>query len=543
MTAIIKQFSRPVIEGAGLQPATPSRRQLLVLLCVSVPSFMINLDANIVAVSLPSIGRTLNADFAATEWVISAYTLAFASLLLPAGALADRFGRKRLLLVGLALFTAASILCGAAPTIVLLNAGRAIQGAGAALLLSAALATLADAFRGHERAAAFAFWGTVIGVAMTIGPIVGGVITHRFGWPWAFYVNVPVGLAMFGLSSQTIRESRDPEAQSVDLGGAVVFAATLFCLTLALISVNQRGWNSLVVLNELFGAFFLGVLFVWVEHRQTRPMLDFSYFRQSTFVGANVANLAYAATLLPMLTFLPLYFQSAFAKEPEVAGLMMLPMVAPLVLVPRLVVRFLAHRFSGRGLLTLGLALATLGLIELGLVADQIQFSLIVAGMLVAGSGAGILNAEAARVAMTAIPHERAGMAAGIGGTVRFAGLVVGFAALGAILYSTVASNVAMLMPDLSNTDRAALIHGLMSGGIAEPHSLGESWDQVRLTSIGHGYRALFFSAAAVAVAAAVACWRLVQASETPMLRVTPHRIVHQDSHLQRSRTPSSTPH
>src|SRR5258705_11260832 len=133
-------FFRLVFGTPALPSARTSRRQLLVLLCVSVPSFMINLDANIVAVSLPSIGRTLNADFAATEWVISAYTLAFASLLLPAGALADRFGRKRLLLVGLALFTAASILCGAAPTIVLLNAGRAIQGAGAALLLRAALA-------------------------------------------------------------------------------------------------------------------------------------------------------------------------------------------------------------------------------------------------------------------------------------------------------------------------------------------------------------------------------------------------------------------
>src|SRR5260370_12570719 len=250
-----------------------NHRQLLVLLWVPVPSFMINLDANIVAVSLPSIARTLNADFAATEWVISAYTLAFASLLLPAGALADRFGRKRVLLVGLAQFTAASLLCGAAPSMALLNVGRAIQGAGAALLLSAALATLADAFRGHERAAAFAFWATVIGVAMTVGPVVGGVITHRFGWPWVFYVNVPIGLATFALTVRTVRESRDPEAGRADLGGALLFAATLSCLTLALTAVSHRSWHSPVGVNELIAASILGVLFVCVQQRRTRPML------------------------------------------------------------------------------------------------------------------------------------------------------------------------------------------------------------------------------------------------------------------------------
>jgi MFS family permease len=259
---------------------------------------MIDLDANIVAVSLTSIARNLNADFAATEWVISAYTLAFASAA-AAGWRASGSLRTQTIAVGrIDALTAASIRCGAAPTIVMLNVARAIQGAGAALLLSAALATLADAFRGHERSAAFAFWGTVIGVAMTIGPIVGGVITHRFGWPRAFCVNVPVGVVMFGLTVRAVRESRDPEAQSVDLGGALLFTVTLFCVTLALISVNHRGWHSPVVLNGLFGAFLLGVLFVWVEQRQTRPLLDFSYFRQSTLVGANVANLAYAATLL-----------------------------------------------------------------------------------------------------------------------------------------------------------------------------------------------------------------------------------------------------
>ncbi len=161
-----------------LPSALARRRAMLVLLCVSAPSFMLQLDANIVAVSLPSISESLKANFAGIEWVVTAYTLCFASLLLPAGALADRFGRKRVLMIGLVLFTAASFFCGAAPDLTTLIAARAVQGAGAAMQLSAALATLSSFFKGDERARAFAFWGTVVGIGIAMGPIVGGAITQ-----------------------------------------------------------------------------------------------------------------------------------------------------------------------------------------------------------------------------------------------------------------------------------------------------------------------------------------------------------------------------
>jgi len=202
------------------------QNRLLVLLCVSVPSFMINLDANIVAVSLSSIARSLHADFAAIEWVISAYTLAFATLVMPAGALADRFGRKRMLVLGLAIFTLASGICGAATSTTLLNYARALQGVGAALQLSAALAILAHGFQGRERASAFAFWGSVIGVAIMLGPVAGGLITQLFGWQWAFYVNLPVGAAMIALTLYAVKESKDPHAMRVDIAGVLTFTAT-----------------------------------------------------------------------------------------------------------------------------------------------------------------------------------------------------------------------------------------------------------------------------------------------------------------------------
>src|SRR6201991_4578726 len=210
-------------------PVSRSRSQaLLVLICTSVPCFMIQFDANIVSVSLPAIGHSLGASFAGIEWVITAYMLSFASLLMPAGALADRFGRKRLLGTRLMLFTFASLLCGSAWNLPMLIAARALQGAGAAMQLSAALATLSHAFHGEARARAFSFWGSVVGIGMACGPVAGGLITQFFGWEWAFYINLPIGIAMIALIVRIIETSRDPDAVRLDLPGVACFSGALF---------------------------------------------------------------------------------------------------------------------------------------------------------------------------------------------------------------------------------------------------------------------------------------------------------------------------
>ena len=192
-----------------------SGRRARVLLCASGVSFMIMLDSNIVAVSLPSIARDLNATFADIEWVVSAYVLTFAAFLMPSGALADRFGRRRMVIVGLAIFTLASLLCGLAPSAPFLNAARALQGVGAAIELSAALAVLGHEFQGAERAKAFGFWGTVVGVAVAVGPLVGGLITSTLGWRWAFLVNIPIGAALIWLAIDAVSEfSRSGRAET-----------------------------------------------------------------------------------------------------------------------------------------------------------------------------------------------------------------------------------------------------------------------------------------------------------------------------------------
>src|SRR3984893_5811990 len=292
-------------------------RAMLVLICVSAPSFMLQLDSNIVAVSLPSISESLKANFAGIEWVVTAYTLSFASLLLPAGALADRFGRKRVLMTGLVIFTVASFFCGAAPDLATLVTARAFQGIGAALQLSAALATLSSFFKGDERARAFAFWGTVVGVGITLGPIVGGLITQTFGWQWAFYINLPIGAVSIATIAAVIDESRDPGAVRFDLPGVLTFSAFLFLTTLGLISGNHDGWTSPHILIEGVGAVIFFLLFIVVEKLQARPMVDFSFFRRPTYLGANIAQFAFAAGLLTMLTFMPIYFQHALGLSPR----------------------------------------------------------------------------------------------------------------------------------------------------------------------------------------------------------------------------------
>lgn len=503
-------------------------RKLLLLLCVSVPSFMINLDANIVAVSLSSIARSLHADFASIEWVISAYTLAFASLLMPAGALADRFGRKRILVSGLAIFTVASFFCGAAPSSAILNIARAVQGVGAALLLSAALAVLSHGFHGKERAKAFAFWGSVIGIAVMLGPVAGGLITQALGWQWAFYVNLPIGAVMIALTLFVVDESKDPAASRIDLMGVVLFSGFLGLLTWALISGNREGWGSDLVLWRAGIALLLFICFLVVELRTSRPMVDLSYFAKRTFLGANIAGVTYPVTFLTMLTYLPFFFQSALHQTPLVAGLMMLPLAAPLFVVPRVVSAYLDHRLSGRALLSIGLGLVAVGLILTSVEISQLSYLQVLVPMFVASVGAGILNGQIARVSMTVIPVERAGMASGVAGTVRFSGLVLGFAALGAVLFNRVERDVATLFPTAARQDQAMVTRLIANGNFSGAAQVlgGQHVDvTILVTSFAHGYQMLMSVAAVMALVAAALSWWLIDAEET-----APHAAVAQSA-------------
>ncbi|CAG9248292.1 MFS transporter [Paraburkholderia caribensis] len=504
-------------------------RRFLTLLCVSIPSFMINLDANIVSVSLPSIAQTLHADFGAIEWVISAYTLAFASLVMPAGALADRFGRKRLLVVGLAVFTLASLICGAASSVTLLNWARAVQGTGAALQLSAALALLSNEFQGKHRAKAFAFWGSIIGIGIMLGPVAGGVITQILGWQWAFYVNLPIGAAMIALTVFTVTESRDPEANRIDVVGVVTLASFLGLATYALISGNHAGWSSQPVLTSAFCAAAALVAFIVVERIQERPMMDFTYFIRPTYLGANIAAVAYAATFLTMLTYLPFFFQNGLAFGPMKAGALMLPLAAALFVVPRLVTAYVEHRVSGRLLLVVGLILVGSGLLIASTQVGTMSYLRVAVPMMLASIGAGILNGQVVKVGMTVIPADRAGMASGVSGTMRFSGIVIGFAALGAVFFQGITSGVSHAIPFVGGDLLRVISRAIGSGDMTVAATLLEKQGidgSVAREIVGAGLHEVMKYASMTAFVAAIASHWLISPAETEPLGTKETQVI-----------------
>lgn len=488
---------------------------------------MIMLDSNIVAVSLPAIARDLNAAFSDIEWVVSAYILTFAAMLMPAGALADRYGRRRMLIGGLAVFTLASLLCGLAPGALVLNAARALQGVGAAIQLSSALAVLGHTFRGPERAKAFGFWGTVIGVAVAIGPPVGGVITSAFGWRWAFLLNVPVGIFLVSLAVTSVDESDDPDAGNLDIWGMTLFGTGLFSLIWALIDANVDGWSERATVLKLCAAALLLLLFVVAERLQKRPMVDFSLFRNRTFLGSSFAMLGFASAAQVMMTYLPLYLQNVFGLSPALAGAGMMPFALPLFFFPRIAAA-LAGKLSGRILLTAGLAFVATGNLATGLiVALHLPYAFVAAGMLLTGCGAGILNGETAKVSMSVIPPERGGMASGISGTLRFVGLVMGITGLGAVLGSEThrhfvsMASAASLSP-VPGVTVDVVVSRILSGDImaAISNITGgvEAAMRVCRLSFAMGFTTVLFAAAAIAAVSAFLTFLLVSALETSLL-------------------------
>jgi EmrB/QacA subfamily drug resistance transporter len=409
-----------------------------VLLTAATGCAMTVLDTNVVGIVLPAIARDYGARFADIEWVVSSYVLCFAALLLPAGTIADRFGRRRVFLGGIAFFAAASLLCGLAGSAAALCAARALQGAGAAFLLAPALAIIGHAFHGEaERGRAWAIWGGVMGLTMALSPIIGGLIATAFGWRWAFFINLPI-CALLGLAVvTTIAESRDPEAGAPDPAGILLFATAMFGLTFGLIQGQDRGWTSLPALAG-FGAGLCAIAaFLAVERAQSRPMLDLALFRLPRFVAAVLAMFAYAACAQVMASLLPQFLQNGGGRDPLEAGFAMLPFALAMLVFPQLGRRLGQGMAPGR-MLVIGLGIVAAGNAVTALGAQLGVAALTAAGMLVLGAGGGLLNGETQKAIMGAIPRARSGMGSGISTTARFSGILLGFALLSGILSTVI---------------------------------------------------------------------------------------------------------
>ena len=358
------------------------------LTAVCVATFMLLIDITIVNVALPDIAKALHSSFTDLQWVIDAYALSLAALLLTWGATSDRVGRRYIFVVGLAIFTVASLGCALSTSPLMLNLARAVQGVGGAAMFATSLALLADAFHGSERGTAVGIWGATIGAAVAIGPLAGGALTETIGWESIFYVNVPIGIAAIYISLTRVAESKDPNAGPNDWLGLVTFSGGLFLLIFALVRGNAEGWGSTLIVSFLIGAVVLLVAFVLVEARIQYPMFDLTLFRKPTFGGACIAAFALSASMFSMFLYLTLYLQNGLGLSPFEAGVRFLPLsllsfvVAPLA--GRLSARVPIRALIGGGMALVGIAL----LLMRGLSASS-EWTALLAGFIVAGIGVG----------------------------------------------------------------------------------------------------------------------------------------------------------
>jgi EmrB/QacA subfamily drug resistance transporter len=419
----------------------PSHDRRWTLVAVCTTTFMLLLDITVVVVALPNIQRDLHASLTGLQWVVDAYSLTLAALILTAGALADRYGRRLLFRVGVVFFTFSSLLCGLAWSIAVLDVARGLQGLGGAALFATALALIGAEYSGPDIGGAIAIWGATIGVAVASGPLVGGIITDALGWRWVFFVNVPVGAFALWAALTRMGESRDPKATRTDYWGLLTFSASLFLIVFGVLRGNAEGWSSALILGSLIGGAVLLAVFVLVERRQARPMLDLNLFRSPTFVGVSIATFCIGAGMFALFPYLSIYLQDILGYSPLDAGLRFLPLTAFVFAVP-LLMRKLAPGASLRLVLTVGLVLIAVALVLMHGLTPSSRWTALLPGFIVAGIGIGLANPTIAAAALRAGDPSRTGMASGINNACRLTGVAVGVAALGAVLEDRISTSL-----------------------------------------------------------------------------------------------------
>jgi len=411
-------------------------RKWWTLAAVAFGLFMIMLDNTIVNVALPSIQRDLHMPISSLEWVVTAYALTFAALLITGGKLGDLYGRRRLFTVGLVVFTLASLLCGLAPNAGFLIGMRALQGVGAAMMNPATLSIISATFPPKERGQAIGIWAGVSALALAIGPLVGGLIVDNISWNWIFYVNVPVGVVGIVVSRLVISESRDTShEQSIDLPGLVTSGAGLFALSYALIEGNRHGWTSPEIIGLFVAAAALLVGFVVLEHRQRLPMLDLSLFRIGAFTGANLVAMLVSLGMFGVFFFISLYVQNILGFSPTKAGAIFLPMTVLIIIVAPIAGK-LSDRVGSRWLMGAGMTLVGISLLLYQDVGLHTTFWGLLPQLLLGGVGMAMTMSPMTAAAMGAVPVDKAGVGSGVLNSFRQVGGSLGIALMGAILVS-----------------------------------------------------------------------------------------------------------
>jgi EmrB/QacA subfamily drug resistance transporter len=472
----------------------PRNRAALAAVCLS--ALMLGLEISSIPSILPTLQRVLPADFHALQWIMNAYTIAMTTCLMATGALADRFGRRRIFLIGIVLFGVASFACGRATHAPVLIAARFFQGASGAAMLASQIAVLSHQFRdGAERGRAFGRWGVIFGIGLGFGPLVGGLIIAVANWPWVFLVHVPLAVVTFALARAGVVESRDPLAVRLDLPGIAGLSLAVFCLVFLI--TQGQGVTAAHPLGLALAA--LGIVslivFIQVETRARRPMFDFAAFRTPAFAGALLGSAGMNFSFWPFVIYLPIYFQAVRGLDSVTAGLALLAYTLPTLVAPPFAERMLL-RHGPAVVIPLGLATIAAGFALMWLAAmTGPTWWTMLPGCLVAGTGVGLTNTPVTNTATGALPAERAGMASGMDMSARMISLAVNIAMMGFLLLAGIRHALAPLMPG----DEAALdqLAATIAGG-----DLGGRGEVARMALVqGFGWVMLYGAGAASIIA------------------------------------------
>jgi EmrB/QacA subfamily drug resistance transporter len=412
-------------------------RRWWTLVAVGLATFMTYLDNNVTNVAIPTIQRSLHLSVAGLEWVVSSYILVFAGLLLAGGRLADVYGRRRLFIVGLSVFTLASLGAGLAGSGGALIGFRLVQGLGAALVVPTTLAIIIATFDNvRERTTAIGAWTAIGAMALAFGPLIGGFISQHLHWGWIFFINVPVGVITLVIALASMRESRDPSVvRRLDVPGLVASAVALFSLTYALIEGHDKGWTSTLILGAFALAAVSATAFGVVESRIAHPMVEMSLFRSRAFSGGTITMMLWAFGVFGIYFFTSIYLQNILGFSPTKAGLAFVPMALCLALFAGLagpVSRFLrAHQT-----VALGMAIMAGGLYLIARLGGGATYASLMPGFLLFGAGAGLMNVPLTNAVLNSMPSERSGVASGLLNASREVAGLLGITVIGAVLRS-----------------------------------------------------------------------------------------------------------
>lgn len=475
------------------------------LIAVCLGSFMLLIDITIVVVAMPDMAGDLDASFTDLQWVLDAYSLALAAVLLAAGSLADRQGRRTVFVSGILVFTGASVLCALAPNATILIVARALQGLGASAMFATTLALLGHAYEGRDRSIAIGVWGAVSGAAAAIGPIVGGLLTENLGWEWIFLVNVPLGLAAVALALRVLDESHGDRDARLDLPGLVTFTASAGLVTYGLIRAGGNGWGDATVVTVLAAGAVALAAFVVAECRAAHPMLALELFRSPAFAAIMAGGALSQFAAFSCFPQVSVWLQSVLGYGPVATGLTLLPMAATSFLVAGVCGRLL-HGMHPRGPVGFGIMIIGAGSLLLTLPDAGSGRWALAPGLVVVGVGVGLAIPQIAGAALSAVPPHRAGMAGGALNTFRQLGFALGIAIVGVVFHSTLEARLAGA-PGV--VDQGAAAEAVGSGGApaiiaAAPPGLS---DDVRTTVEGAfaaGLDRVFTVCGAVGLAAGV---------------------------------------